>query len=83
MGDGLPILIEIAGWAGALLILGAYLLVSSGHASGRSTLFQGMNTLGSGLFVINTWWHGAIPSTVVNIIWFAIGTSTLVRIARR
>ena len=55
MGDGLPILIEIAGWVGALLILGAYLLVSSGHASGRSTLFQGMNTLGSGLFVINTW----------------------------
>ena len=79
----MPILIEIAGWLGALLILGAYLLVSSGHVSGRSALFQCMNTLGSGLFVINTWWHGAIPSTVVNIIWLVIGASTLIRIARR
>lgn len=79
----MPILIEIAGWLGALLVLGAYLLVSSGRVSGKSALFQWMNALGSALFILNTGWHGAIPSMVLNIVWLAIGMVTLIRIARQ
>jgi hypothetical protein len=78
----LDILIEIAGWLGALLVLGAYLLVTTGRVSGKSALFQSMNALGSALFILNTWWHGAIPSMVLNIVWLAIGTVALARIAR-
>lgn len=78
----MPILVEIAGWLGAILVLGAYLLVSSGHVSGKSALFQWMNALGSALFILNTWWHGAIPSMVLNIIWLCIGAVALLRIAR-
>ena len=78
----MDILIEIAGWLGALLVLGAYLLVTTGRVSGKSALFQSMNALGSALFILNTWWHGAIPSMVLNIVWLAIGTVALARIAR-
>jgi hypothetical protein len=78
----LDILVEMAGWLGALLVLGAYLLVTTGRVSGKSALFQSMNALGSALFILNTWWHGAIPSMVLNIVWLAIGTVALARIAR-
>ncbi|KKW92458.1 MULTISPECIES: CBU_0592 family membrane protein [Sphingobium] len=78
----MPILVEIAGWLGAILVLGAYMLVSSGRVSGKSALFQGMNALGSALFILNTWWHGAIPSMVLNIVWLGIGIAALARIVR-
>lgn len=69
------ILVEIAGWAGAALILGAYILVTLGRLTGRSPLFQVMNLVGAVGFTINGWWHGAMPSATLNIIWalFAAG----------
>lgn len=82
LGDRLAIFVEIGGWLGALLVLGAYMLVSMGRISGASASFHWMNALGGGFFVLNTWWHGAIPSMVVNIIWSAIGFAALWRIRR-
>lgn len=82
MGAGLTIFVEVAGWLGALLVLGAYILVSTGRLSGASAVFQWMNALGAAFFVLNTWWHGAIPSMVLNIIWSGIGFATLWRIRR-
>lgn len=75
--------VEIVGWLGASLVLGAYLLVTTGRLSGGSALFQWMNALGATFFVLNTWWHGAIPSMVLNIVWGAIGFTALWRIWRR
>jgi hypothetical protein len=75
--------IEAIGWTGAGLILGAYLLVSMGRLSGQSAVFQGMNVAGAAGFVVNSGWHGAIPSTVLNIVWLGIGTFTLWRIAQK
>lgn len=72
--------IEIIGWAGALVILTSYLLVSAGHVSGQSRLFQWLNVAGAGGFVVNSGWHGALPSTVLNIVWMAIGLVTLWRL---
>jgi hypothetical protein len=78
----MAIIVEIVGWVGAVLVLGAYILVSIGRLSGGSALFQWMNALGAGFFVLNTWWHGAIPSMVLNIVWSAIGFAALWRIWR-
>lgn len=78
----MTIFIELVGWLGALLVLGAYILVSAGRLSGSSAVFQWMNALGAAFFVLNTWWHGAIPSMVLNIVWSAIGFTTLWRIWR-
>jgi hypothetical protein len=78
----LNIAIEAIGWAGAALILAAYLLVSMGRLSGQSLAFQWMNVAGAAGFIVNSGWHGAIPSTVLNIVWLAIGSFTLWRLWR-
>jgi hypothetical protein len=79
----MSIAIEAIGWAGAALILAAYLLVSMGRLSGQSAAFQWMNVAGAAGFIVNSGWHGALPSTVLNIVWLGIGTFTLWRIARK
>ena len=77
------IAVEIAGWAGAALILLAYLLLSAGRLTGQSPLYQGMNVVGAAGFIVNGWWHGALPSAALNVIWMLIGGVALWRIARR
>ena len=74
------ILIEVVGWTGAGLILLAYLLLSLGKLTGQSALYQGMNVVGAAGFVVNGWWHGALPSATLNVIWLLIGAFALVRI---
>jgi hypothetical protein len=76
-------LVEIAGWGGAALILLAYLLLSAGRLTGQSIVYQGMNVVGAAGFVINGWWHGALPSAVLNILWLLIGAIASWRIIRR
>lgn len=78
----MAIIIEIIGWTAALLILASYLLVSMGRLSGTSATFQWMNVVGAAGFILNSGWHGALPSAVLNIAWAAIGIFTLVRLAR-
>jgi hypothetical protein len=75
--------VEAVGWAGATLILLAYLLLSAGRLTGQSVVYQGMNVVGAAGFIINGWWHRALPSTALNIVWMAIGAATLWKIARR
>ncbi len=77
------ILVEIAGWAGALLILGGYALLTAGKVDARSALYQGMNVAGAAGFIVNGWWHGALPSAVLNVIWMGIGLFALSRILLR
>jgi hypothetical protein len=67
------IAVEVAGWAGAVLILLAYLFLSAGKLTGQSLVYQGMNVVGAAGFVINGWWHGALPSAVLNVLWLMIG----------
>ena len=77
------IAVEVAGWAGASLILGAYLLLSMGKVTGQSLLYQTMNVVGAAGFIVNGWWHGAVPSAVLNVVWMLIGGIALWRIAQR
>lgn len=68
---------------GALLILLAYALLSMGKMSGQSALYQAMNVVGAAGFIVNGWWHGAIPSASLNVIWMLIGGFALLRILKR
>jgi hypothetical protein len=79
----LLLLIEIVGWAGAALILVAYLLLSMGRLTGQSAVYQWMNVFGAAGFTINGWWHGALPSAALNVIWMLIGGVALWRITQR
>lgn len=75
--------VEVAGWAGAGLILLAYLLLSAERLTGQSLLYQGMNVVGAAGFVVNGWWHGAWPSAALNVLWLLIGLVASVHILRR
>jgi hypothetical protein len=76
-------MVEAVGWTGGFLILAAYALLSMGRVTGRSPLYQGMNIVGAAGFVINGWWHGAIPSASLNVVWLLIGAVALWRIRKR
>ncbi len=75
--------VEVAGWTGAALILGAYALLSAGKLTGRSLTYQLMNVVGAAGFVINGWWHGALPSAALNVLWLLIGAFASWRILKR
>lgn len=74
------LLIEVAGWIGASLILGAYILLSAGKMQGNSPAYQWMNVIGAAGFILNSGYHGAIPSVAINVLWIAIGGFALWRI---
>lgn len=74
----MELLWEVAGWAGAVAILSAYLGVSMGWLkAGRR--FQTANLLGACAFIINGAFHGAWPSVVTNVAWFLISAVALIR----
>ena len=69
---------ELAGWAGAVAILSAYLAVSMGWLKAGKG-FQTANLFGSVAFIINGTLHSAWPSVVTNVAWFLISAVALVR----
>ena len=66
-----------------MLILLAYALISAGRLGGQSVLYQWMNIGGAAGIAVNGWWHGALPSTTLNLIWLLIGVWALWRIWMR
>lgn len=77
------LLVEIAGWAGALLILAGYALLSAGKVTGKSATYQWLNVVGAAGFIVNGWWHGAVPSAALNVVWMMIGAVALWRIMKQ
>ena len=71
--------IEVIGWTGAALVLVAYALVSTGRVRAQSWTYQVLNICGACGLVVNSWWYGAVPSVVVNVIWVGIGVYALRR----
>lgn len=81
--DAIELLVEIVGWIGAGLILLGYALVSSGKIEARSASFQLMNLVGAAGFVLNSGFHGAWPSTILNVIWIGIAAVSLARLRKQ
>jgi len=70
-------LIEIIGWTGGLLVLGAYFLISLRYLQTNSIYYQLMNIVGALLLIINTIYLKAYPSAFVNVVWVGIGVAGL------
>ena len=79
----LEFLIEIIGWAAAVLILAAYALLTAGKLKADDRAYQWMNVAGALGFIVNSGWNGAVPSAALNVIWAGIGLTALWRIARK
>jgi hypothetical protein len=76
-------LIEILGWLGTLSLIVAYFLVSSGKIGGQTKIYQFLNLLGAVLVGTNSWFHGALPSVGINVLWIMIGFYGLWQIFRK
>ncbi len=75
----MPSWVDLLGWAGAIVLLSAYALVSVKRLEGNSTQYQVLNLVGGALLIVNTFYYGAYPSTLVNLVWIGIAIATLVR----
>jgi len=73
----MKIAVEVIGWAGAVLILGAYALLSSGKLRAETLTYHLMNILGAAGFVVNSGLNGAFPSAAMNVVWIGIGIYAL------
>lgn len=71
--------IEILGWIASILIVGSYALNLWGKIETNSKAYMWANIVGGLFFVINTYFHHAYPSMVVNIIWVIIALGLLLK----
>ncbi len=70
-------LVDLIGWIGAGLIVLAYYLVSTKKTKSDSSIYQLLNLFGAVALIINTYVKGAIPSTVLNVVWAFIAIKIL------
>ena len=75
------LLVEVVGWAGALLILAGYALLTSGRVTAKSPLYQWINVVGAAGFVVSGLANGVYPVAGLNIVWMGIGVAALWKIA--
>jgi hypothetical protein len=66
------IFVEIIGWIGSVLIVGAFALNALNKVSSSSALYRWSNLVGGICFIINTFEHKAYPSVFVNVVWVII-----------
>ena len=71
------LLVAICGWGGILMILGAYIMISTDRMTGKSPVYQWLNIVGAIGIAINSAASGAVPSVVLNTIWAGIALYTL------
>lgn len=77
------ILIEIIGWIGSVLIVGAYALNLNGKLEANDMRYIWANIIGAVFFMINSYSHGAMPSVVVNVIWIGFAINTILQIRKK
>jgi hypothetical protein len=75
----MTILVEVLGWIASLLIVGSYALNITGRLSAKSKLYVTANIIGGIFFVVNTYYHQAYPSMLVNIVWVIIAVVMLTK----
>ena len=75
----MTILVEVLGWIASMLIVGSYALNITGRLSAKSKLYVTANIIGGIFFVVNTYYHQAYPSMLVNIVWVIIAVVMLTK----
>ena len=73
----MEIFIQILGWIGTLLIIGAYYLVSRNSVDGKNRVYQLMNFFGSSLLLIHVFHQRAWPAVALQLVWMTIALYTL------
>ena len=74
--------IDLIGWVGSLEVILAYALISYHKITAKSIWYQVLNLTGGLFLIINTYYYGAYPSAIVNVVWFFIASSAIISIYR-
>jgi hypothetical protein len=78
----MDIFFEVVGWAGTVVILAGYFLLSIGRiANGR--VYQWLNLTGAIGLLVNGAVHAAWPSAILNVVWSGIAVFALVQLVRK
>jgi hypothetical protein len=77
--DATVIIVNVVGWMGMALLIGAYALVTAGRLHGPGLPFQLMNLFGGAFLMVNSAYYGAWPSAALNLVWVGIGLVGLAR----
>ena len=77
--SSLELFVETLGWLASILIVGSYALNLWGKIEANSKIYVWANIIGGLFFVVNTYFHQAYPSMVVNIIWVIIAVVLLIK----
>jgi len=72
-------LIELTGWLGTILIVGAYFFNINGKVKSTSVPYIVCNLIGGILFSIYTFAHRTYPNLVVNVVWVIIAIAALMK----
>ncbi len=75
----MELLINILGWIGSVLVIGAYGLNSYQKINSSSVAFQLTNLIGGILLIINSVYKEAFPFTFINSVWVVIAIGSLLR----
>jgi hypothetical protein len=78
----MALLIDVLGWIASVLIVGAYFLNIRGKWSAQSKWYILCNLVGGAFFIVNTAYHGAYPSALVNVVWVIIAVFSLLKLVR-
>ena len=76
----MTLFLELAGWLGTAALLLAYALVSTRRLPGDSPRYQALNLVGGALVLVNSFYHGAMPSVAVIVFWIGIAVFALSRV---
>lgn len=72
-------LIEIIGWIGTILLVGAYFLNINGKIKSTAVPYILANLVAGILFSIYTYAHRTYPNMVVNVVWVFIAIAALMK----
>lgn len=72
-------IVNIIGWLGSAAVILAYVFVSTNRLRGDAVVYQLLNLVGGIFLAINTFYLGAYPSTIVNVMWIGIAVFALTR----
>lgn len=76
----MQLLIDILGYTGMIMLLAAFGLISMNKVTANNASYQWMNLIGGIFLMINTYYYGAFPSAVLNLVWLIIAFVYLYKI---
>ncbi|WP_448071423.1 CBU_0592 family membrane protein [Georgenia yuyongxinii] len=82
MNDLAATAIAVLGWAGALVSLATYIMVTRQRLATDTVRYQVLNMTGAALLGVSALANGALPSAVVNVIWVGIGVVAVLAMKR-